>query len=75
MGQEPPAYEALARAHAVAGDARHARHHTGRALAAAKDIAEDEERAILLAGLEPFPASRATGRRPLGRRYRAGAGS
>ncbi len=49
------AYEALARAHAVAGDAEQARHYTDQALAAAKDIAEDEERAILLADLETIP--------------------
>ncbi len=49
------AYEALARAHAVAGDAGQARHYTGQALAAAKDITEDEERAILLTDLETIP--------------------
>src|SRR5689334_29272 len=42
------AYEALARAHAVAGDAAQARHHTDQALAAAKDIAEDAERLLVL---------------------------
>src|SRR5215472_13648901 len=35
------AYEALARAHALAGDAAQARYHTDLALAVAKDIAED----------------------------------
>jgi len=49
------AYEALARAHAVAGDAVDARAHTDRALAAAQDVAEDEERDLLLADLETIP--------------------
>ena len=49
------AYEALARAHAVAGDAAQARHHTDQALAAAKDIAEDAERQLVLADLETIP--------------------
>jgi tetratricopeptide (TPR) repeat protein len=50
------AYEALARAHAVAGDAAQARHYTDQALAAAKDIAEDAERQLVLADLETIPA-------------------
>jgi tetratricopeptide (TPR) repeat protein len=49
------AYEALARAHAVAGDTAQARHHTDQALAAAHDIAEDDERALVLADLETIP--------------------
>jgi hypothetical protein len=49
------AYEALARAHAVAGDAGQARQFTDRALAAAKGIAEDDEREIVLADLETIP--------------------
>lgn len=50
------AYEALARAHAVAGDAAQARRYTDQALTAAKDIAEDGEREIVLADLETIPA-------------------
>jgi DNA-binding transcriptional MerR regulator len=49
------AFEALARAHAVAGDGEQARHYTDRALAAARDIAEDEDRDLLLADLETIP--------------------
>jgi DNA-binding transcriptional MerR regulator len=49
------AYEALARAHAVAGDAGQAREYTDQALAAAEDIAEDEERELVLADLETIP--------------------
>lgn len=49
------AYEALARAHAVAGDAAQARDCTDQALAAAEDIAEDEERDLVLADLETVP--------------------
>jgi tetratricopeptide (TPR) repeat protein len=49
------AYEALARAHAVAGDAAGAREHTDQALDAAEDIAEDEDRDLLLADLETIP--------------------
>jgi tetratricopeptide (TPR) repeat protein len=49
------AYEALARASAVAGDADQARGYTDQALAAAKEIAEDGERAIVLADLETIP--------------------
>ena len=49
------AYEALARAHAVAGDAAQAREYTDQALAAAEDIAEDEERELVMADLETIP--------------------
>ena len=49
------AYEALARAHAVVGEAGKARHYTDRALAAASDIADDEDRALVLADLETIP--------------------
>jgi hypothetical protein len=49
------AYEALARASAVAGDAGQARSHTDQALAAAKEIAEDDDRDLLLADLETIP--------------------
>lgn len=49
------AYEALARAHAVAGDAGQAREYTDQALAAAEDIGEGEERELVLADLETIP--------------------
>ena len=49
------AYEALARAHAIAGDAALARDYTDQALAAAEDIADDEDRDIVLADLETIP--------------------
>jgi DNA-binding transcriptional MerR regulator len=49
------AYEALARAHAVAGEPAQARHYTDQALTTAKDIAEDGEREIVLADLETIP--------------------
>ena len=49
------AYEALARAHAVAGDAARAREFTDRALAATEDIADDEDRDLVLADLETIP--------------------
>jgi tetratricopeptide (TPR) repeat protein len=49
------AHEALARAYAVAGDAEQARAATDRALAAAEDITEDEDRDLLLADLETIP--------------------
>jgi DNA-binding transcriptional MerR regulator len=49
------AYEALARAHAIAGDTGRAREYTDQALAAAEDIAEDGERDMLLADLETIP--------------------
>ncbi|MFC1411766.1 MerR family transcriptional regulator [Streptacidiphilus sp. N1-12] len=50
------AYESLARAHAVAGDKEQARAWTEQALAAAEDIAEDEDRELVLADLESIPA-------------------
>lgn len=49
------AYEALARAHAVAGNRDEAREYTDQALAAAEDINEDVERDLLLADLETIP--------------------
>lgn len=49
------AYEALARASAVAGDQEQARAWTEQALNAAGDIAEDEERELLLGDLETIP--------------------
>ncbi len=49
------AYEAIARAYAVAGDAAQARAYTDQALAAAEEIAEEEDRDLLLADLETIP--------------------
>jgi len=49
------AYESLARAHAVAGDKDQARAWTEQALAAAEDIAEDEDRELVLTDLEAIP--------------------
>jgi tetratricopeptide (TPR) repeat protein len=49
------AYEALARGHAVAGDAERARSFTEQALAAADDIAEGENRELVLGDLETIP--------------------
>jgi DNA-binding transcriptional MerR regulator len=49
------AYEALARAHAIAGDTGQAREYTDQALAAAEDIAKDVDRDLLLADLETIP--------------------
>lgn len=49
------AYEALARASAVAGDAAAARTYTEQALAAAENIAETDDRELLLADLETIP--------------------
>jgi DNA-binding transcriptional MerR regulator len=49
------AYEALARASAVAGDADRTREHTDQALAAAEDIADGEDRDLVLADLETMP--------------------
>jgi len=46
------AYEALARAYAVAGDADEARQWLSQARAAAADIAEDGDRNLLLADLD-----------------------
>lgn len=49
------AYEALARGHAVAGDAERARAYTEQALAAADEIATDEDRELVLSDLESIP--------------------
>jgi len=49
------AFEALARAHAVAGEAGKARHYTDRALAAVNNITDEEDRALVLADLETIP--------------------
>jgi tetratricopeptide (TPR) repeat protein len=49
------AYEALARAHATAGDGIKARQYTDQALTAARDIADDEDRGLVLADLETIP--------------------
>jgi hypothetical protein len=49
------AYEALARAHAVADDAARARDYTDQALAAAEEIADEEDRDLVLADLETIP--------------------
>lgn len=49
------AYEALARAHAVAGDAAQARDYTDRALAAAEGITDGEDRDLVRADLESIP--------------------
>lgn len=49
------AYEALARACAVAGDQEQARTWTEQALAAAEDIAEDDDRELLMSDLESVP--------------------
>jgi len=49
------AYEALARGHALAGDAEQARSCTEQALAAAEDIAEEDDRELLLGDLETIP--------------------
>jgi DNA-binding transcriptional MerR regulator len=49
------AYEALARGHAIAGDAEQARAYTEQALAAADDIKENDDRELLLADLETIP--------------------
>jgi hypothetical protein len=48
-------YEALARGHAIAGDAEQARSCTEQALAAAADISEDDDRELLLSDLETIP--------------------
>ena len=49
------AFEALARAHAVAGEAGKARYYTDRALAAVANITDEEDRALVLADLETIP--------------------
>jgi hypothetical protein len=52
------AYEAMARAYAVAGERGHAREYTDQALAAARDIAADPDRELLLGDLETIPGQR-----------------
>ncbi|GAA1987845.1 MerR family transcriptional regulator [Kitasatospora viridis] len=49
------AFESLARAHAVAGDREQARAWTEEALAAAEEIAQPEDRELLLSDLESIP--------------------
>lgn len=49
------AYESLARAHAVAGDAAESRRWLEQARSAAAEIAEDGNRKLLLADLETIP--------------------
>lgn len=49
------AYESLARAHAVAGDAAESRRWLEQARSAAAEIAEDGDRKLLLADLETIP--------------------
>jgi DNA-binding transcriptional MerR regulator len=49
------AYEALARAHAVAGDADEARRWLEQARLASADIAEDDDRELVLSDLETVP--------------------
>jgi hypothetical protein len=49
------AYEALARATAIAGDADRARQYTDQALAAVKDVKEEEDRELVLSDLETIP--------------------
>jgi DNA-binding transcriptional MerR regulator len=49
------AYEALARAHAVAGDMDESGRHLELARAAGDDIAEDDDRELLLSDLETIP--------------------
>jgi DNA-binding transcriptional MerR regulator len=49
------AYEALARAHAVAGHTGRAKDYTDQALAAAEDIADSDDRDLVLADLETIP--------------------
>lgn len=51
------AYEALARAHALAGDAGQARHMTGLALAACEHIADPQDKQIVLADLGTIPGA------------------
>ena len=50
------AYEALARAHAVAGDKEQSRRWLEQARQASVDIAEDDDRELLLSDLETIPA-------------------
>ncbi|PBC67476.1 DNA-binding transcriptional MerR regulator [Streptomyces sp. TLI_235] len=49
------AHESVARAHGVAGDREQARVWTEQALAAAEDIAEDDDRELVLTDLESIP--------------------
>jgi len=49
------AYEAMARASAVAGDMDAARGYTDKALAAVEDVDEDEDRDLVLSDLETIP--------------------
>jgi len=49
------AYEALARAYAIAGDVELARELTDQALAAVEDIAEQDDRDLVIADLETIP--------------------
>jgi DNA-binding transcriptional MerR regulator len=51
------AYEALARAYAVAGDRDEARRHADQARLAAGDITTDEDRELLLSDLETIPGA------------------
>ena len=48
-------FEAMARAHAVAGDRDESRRWLDQAAAAAKDIAEEEDRDLLLSDLQTVP--------------------
>lgn len=52
------AYEALARANAISGDAEAARAMTERALEATEKIIQDEDRKIVLADLETIPGQK-----------------
>jgi hypothetical protein len=52
------AYEALARAYATAGDAASAHRYVDQARTAAQDIAEEEDRELLLKDLATIPLSR-----------------
>jgi DNA-binding transcriptional MerR regulator len=52
------AYEALARGHAIAGNADQARAYTEQALAAAEDISQDDDRELLLTDLETIPGQK-----------------
>jgi ubiquinone/menaquinone biosynthesis C-methylase UbiE len=52
------AHEALARAHAVAGDADEAKRWLEQARNAAAEIAADEDRELVLADLETIPLPR-----------------
>jgi len=51
------AYESLARAHAVAGDSEEAKRWLEQAHNAAAEIAEDDDRELLLSDLETIPAT------------------